>query len=244
MRTPFYIFILSLSFSSLAQTPLLPFASNKEATKKETSMLDSQDVRYIPLFGSKKKADEQILNSSEFIKQCELSFKDRIEASKFFADRGWEYLNEGLLDTATYRFNLCFLLSQENVEAYWGLGSISYQKGNYEESSKLLRQGLTLSPENTTLMVDIATVQLACYKEKRNCDDIDDALRLLEKSLQIDPSNANGWLKFSIAEFQLEHYDRAWDYLHKCRNLDVSFIDTSFVQELLAKQADPLGIFK
>jgi tetratricopeptide (TPR) repeat protein len=243
MKALLYIFILSSSLPLMAQTPLLPFASNREVSPK-VSITDSQDVRYVPLFGSKKMAEEQMINATEFLIQCDKSFKDRIDASKFFAERGWEYLNDGLLDTATYRFNLCYLLNQENVDAFWGLGSVSYQKGNFEESTKLLRQGLVLSPENTTLMVDIATVQLACYKKKRNCDDIDDALRLLEKSLQLDPSNANGWLKFSIAEFQLEHYDRAWDYLHKCRLIDISFIDTTYLQELIIKKEDPLGIFK
>ena len=244
MKTLLYIILWSSSLSALAQTPLLPFASTRESVKKEDSVLDNQDVKCLPLFGSKKKAEEQLLNATEFLIKCDKNFKDRIDASKFFAERGWEYLSEGLLDTATYRFNLCFLLNQDNVEAYWGLGSVLYQKGNYEESTKLLRKSLDLSPDNTTLMIDVATVQLACYKEKRNCDDIDDALRLLEKSLQKDPTNANGWLKYSIAEFQLEHYEKAWDYFHKCRLLDTSFIDTTYVAELLAKQADPTGIFR
>jgi len=244
MKTLFFFLILSSSFFSIAQTPLLPLASSREVTKNENVNTDDPDVKYIPLFGSWKKVEEQLSNSSQFLIQCDQNFKDRNDASKFFADRGWEYLNEGLLDTATYRFNLCFLLNQDNFDAYWGLGSVSYQKGKYEESTKLLRKGLELSPENTILMVDLATVQLACYKEKKNCDDIDDALRLLEKSLQIDGTNANGWLKYSIAAFQLEHYEKAWEYLHKCRLLDISFVDTNFVQELSAKYLDPMGIFK
>ena len=244
MKTLIYPFIILSSFFSFAQTPLIPLASSREFSKKETLNADNQDVRFVPLFGSKKKIEEQMLNATEFLIQCDKNFKDRLVASKFFADRGWEYLNEGLLDTATYRFNLCFLLNQENFDAFWGLGSVSYQKGKYEESTKLLRKGLDLSPDNTILMVDIATVQLACYKEKKNCDDIDDALRLLEKSLQIDGTNANGWLKYSIAEYQLEHYEKAWEYFHKCRLLDTSFIDTTYVAELLTKQADPMGVFR
>lgn len=244
MKTLIYFFVFSSSFSSFGQTSLLPMASSREVSKKEELSLDYQDVKYIPLFGSKKKAEEQMINSTEFLIQCDKSFKDRLDASKFFAERGWEYLNEGLLDTATYRFNLCFLLNQENSDAYWGLGSVSYQKGKFEESTKLLRKGLELSPDNSILMVDIATVQLACYKEKKNCDDIDDAVRLLEKSLQIDGTNANGWLKYSIAEYQLEHYEKAWEYLHKCRMLDISFVDTAYVQELIVKQTDPMEVFR
>lgn len=244
MKQLIYIFILSSSFQSLlAQIQPIPLASTKEAPKKELAV-DSQDVKYIPLFGSRKTVDEQILKSKEFFAQCEQNFKDRAEASKFFAERGWEYLSEGLLDTATYRFNLSFLLDQNNVEAYWGLGSISYQKKNYEESAKLLRKGLALAPENPTLMIDVATVQLACFKEQKKCDDIDDALMLLEKSLKIDSTNANGWLKYAIAEFQLEHFDKAWEYFHKCRILDITFLDMNFLQELIAKKEDPLGVFK
>ena len=244
MKTLIYLFIIFSSFFSLAQTPLIPLASSKEVAKKERLLTNSQDIRYVPLFGSKQEAEVQMINLTDFLIQCDKSFKNRLDASKFFADRGWEYLNEGLLDTATYRFNLCFLLNQDNSDAFWGLGSISYQKGKYEESTKLLRKSLELSPENSILMVDIATVQLACFKENKNCDDINDALKLLERSLQLDSTNANGWLKYSIAEYQLEHYEKAWEYLHKCRLLDISFIDTTYLQELLAKQSDPLGIFK
>lgn len=244
MKTLIYLSIIFSSFFSLAQTPLIPLASSKEIAKKESLLTNGQDIRYIPLFGSKQEAEVQTINLTDFLTQCDKNFKNRNDASNFFAERGWEYLNEGLLDTATYRFNLCFLLNQDNFEAFWGLGSISYQKGKYEESTKLLRKGLELSPENPILMVDIATVQLACFKEHKNCDDINDALKLLEKSLQIDGTNANGWLKYSIAEYQLEHYDKAWELLHKCRLLDISFVDTTYLQELLAKRSDPSGIFK
>ena len=244
MKKLIYLFVIFSSFFSLAQTPLVPLVSNKEVVKKESLIINNQDVRYVPLFGSNKDAEEQMVNLKDFLIQCDKNFKDRIDASNFFAERGWEYLNEGLLDTATYRFNLCFLLNKNNFDAFWGLGSISYQKGKYEESTNLLRKSLELSPENSILMVDIATVQLACYKEKKNCDDINSALKLLEKSLQFDCTNANGWLKYSIAEYQLEHYEKAWEYLHKCRLLDVSFVDTTYIYELLTKKSDPLGIFK
>ena len=244
MKQLIYLFIFSSSIQSIVgQVQPIPLASTKEATKKELAV-DSQDVKYIPLFGSKKIVDEQILKSKDFFTQCEQNFKNRAEASKFFAERGWEYLSEGLLDTATYRFNLSFLLDPDNVEAYWGLGSVSYQKKNYEESAKLLRKGLVLAPDNPTLMIDVATVQLACFKDQKKCNDIDDALLLLDKSLKIDSTNANGWLKYAIAEFQLEHYEKAWEYFHKCRTLDITFLDMNFLQELLAKKEDPMGVFK
>ena len=244
MRQLLYFFIITSGFSTIAQTDAVPLASNRPLSKKETAHLDSQDVRYLPLFGSKKILQEQLVKNADFISQCETNFTTKADASKFFAERGWEYLGEGLLDTATYRFNLAYLLDTENMDVFWGLGSISYQKNNFEQSAALLRKGLQLSPDNVALMVDVATVQIACFKEKRDCNDIDDALSLLEKSVKMDSTNANAWLKYSIAEFQLEHFDKAWEYLHRCRALDLSFVDLHFVQELIAKKEDPMGMFK
>ena len=244
MRKLLYFFILSSTVQALAQTEMTQFASSRQITKKETANLDSQDVRYLPLFGSRETLQKQLVKNADFVEQCVTNFSTKEEASKFFAERGWEYLSEGLLDTATYRFNLAYLLNPNNMDVYWGLGSISYQRNNFEQSAAFLRKGLSLSPDNTVLMVDVATVQIACFKEKKDCNDIDDALALLEKSVKLDSTNANAWLKYSIAEFQLEHYDKAWDYLHKCRVLDLSFVDLNYVQELMAKKEDPVGFFK
>ena len=245
MRQLLYFFVLTSAFSSYAQEKTLQLASNRESTtNKEGLNVIALDVRFIPLFGTKKRAEEQIKNNAEFIAQCEQYFEDKTKASKFFAERGWEYLGDGFIDTAIHRFNMSYMLDPTNVEAYWGLGSASYQKNNFEESAQLLRRGLELAPDNPMLMVDVATVQIACFKEKRNCDDIDDAMRLLEKSVQLDSTNANAWLKYAIGEYQLEHYDKSWECLHKCKALDLSFVDMSFVQELIAKKEDPLGVFK
>jgi tetratricopeptide (TPR) repeat protein len=244
MRQLLYFFVLTSAFSSYAQEKTLQLASNRESTTKEGLNVIALDVRFIPLFGTKKKAEEEIKKNAEFIAQCVQYFEDKTKASKFFAERGWEYLGDGLIDTAIHRFNMSYMLDPTNVEAYWGLGSASYQKNNFEESAQLLRRGLELAPDNAMLMVDVATVQIACFKEKRNCDDIDDAMRLLEKSVQLDSTNANAWLKYAIGEYQLEHYDKAWECLHKCKALDLSFVDMGCVQELVAKKEDPLGVFK
>jgi tetratricopeptide (TPR) repeat protein len=238
------IIILFGSFCLKAQTNQDALVSNRQAKKVDSHQTDFQDNRVLPLFGSKKKTDAQIMQEKKFLEQCDLHFSDRLDASKFFAERGWEYVSEGKLDTAIYRFNLCFLLNPANVDAFWGLGTVSYQQGKFEESSNLLQRGLFLAPQNSMLMVDVATVQISCFKEKRNCEDLEGALVLLNKSIQVDSLNANAFLKLSIAEYLQEHYEKSWEYMHKCRQLDLVFVDLLFIQDLLAKQPDPQGIFK
>lgn len=243
MKPILYFFLFATAVQAIAQNEAA-LATNRQLAPKQTSNLDSQDVRYLPLFGSKQKLQEQIDKSLSFIQDCERSFPSKQEASKFFVERGWEYLYEGLLDTATYRFNLAYLLNPDNIDVYWGLGSISYQRGNFEQSTALLRRGLLIAPENSILMVDIATVQIACFKLKKECGDLDEAVEMLEKAVQIDSSNANAWLKSSVAAFEQEKYDKAWEFLHKCRMLDLGMVDLGFVQDLIQKKEDPLGVFK
>ncbi len=237
------ILILFGNFCVNAQTTEA-LVSNRQVTKPVTNQTDLPDVRVLPLFGSKKKTDTQIAQDKRFLQQCDQHFPDRTDASKFFSERGWEYVSEGKLDTAIYRFNLSFLLNPQNVDAFWGLGTVSYQQGKFEESSNLLQRGLSLAPENSMLMVDVATVQISCFKEKRNCEDLEGALALLYKSIQVDSLNANAFLKLSIAEYLQEHYDKSWEYMHKCRQLDLAFVDMLFIQDLIAKKPDPQGIFK
>jgi tetratricopeptide (TPR) repeat protein len=237
------ILILFGNFCVNAQTTDA-LVSNRQVTKSVDNQAELQDIRVLPLFGSKKKTDAQIAQDKKFLQQCDQHFPDRSDASKFFSERGWEYVSEGKLDTAIYRFNLSFLLNPQNVDAFWGLGTVSYQQGKFEESSNLLQRGLFLAPENSMLMVDVATVQISCFKEKRNCEDLEGALELLNKSIKIDAQNANAFLKLSIAEYLQEHYEKSWEYIHKCRQLDLAFVDMLFLQDLIAKQPDPQGIFK
>jgi hypothetical protein len=54
MRKLLYFFILSSTVQAFAQTEVAQLASSRQITKKETANLDSQDVRYLPLFGSRE----------------------------------------------------------------------------------------------------------------------------------------------------------------------------------------------
>ena len=125
-------------FSTFAQHQLV---SNREISRPESTASKIQPVinfSILPLFGEITKTETQKASDNRFLQECDRNFSSREDASKFFAERAWEYLSEGEQDTAIYRFNLAYLLNPKNVDSYWGLGVASYQQGRYDESARLL----------------------------------------------------------------------------------------------------------
>jgi tetratricopeptide (TPR) repeat protein len=202
------------------------------------------DKNLLPLFGETEKNTKEKEADRIFVGMCSKNFPNLIEASKFFADRGWEYLAEGELDTATHRFNLCYLLNAKNADAYWGLGVITFQKGDLDKAANILKKGVMADSTNSSLMVDLATVELSCFEKNNHQKDLAEAHDLLAKAIDLDPSNVLGWQKRSETEYYLENYENAWECIHSARLLDISKIDLIFVGKLSEKMKDPKGVFK
>lgn len=207
---------------------------------------DSEIARLncVPMFGEVKKMTRQKQEQDAFLQSCDRSFSDRAEASRFFAERGWEYIAEGELDTACYRFNLAYLLDAANSDAYWGMGVVCHQKGNTTEAIRMLKKGVSYDSTDSMLLDDLATLYIQHYTDTRDEKELDAAFTWLGKSLTLDTTNANTYLKLALAEFHRTNYDKSWENLHKCRAIDVQLLDFDFIQQLSAKKEDPQGIFK
>lgn len=203
------------------------------------------NIHLMPLFGGYDKTDSQKSIDAEFLKVCDLNFKNRREASEFFALRAWEYLSEGQKDTATYRFNLAYLLDDENVDVYWGLGVINYQNEEYAEAIKLMEHGLELDDEdNVTLMVDLSTVYLKWFMVDKKTEHFDKTINLLDEALKKSPECANAYMQLSLARLTNNQIDEAWDNFHKGYELDPQNANAEILQALLEKKEDPKGLFK
>ncbi|MDZ7935516.1 MAG: hypothetical protein U5M51_11295 [Emticicia sp.] len=187
----------------------------------------------------KKQIDE------EFLKACDLNFKTRSEASEFFATRAWEYLGEGEKDTATYRFNLAYLLDDENSDVYWGLGVIAYQNEKYAQAIDLMNRGLEIEDDdNVTLLVDLSTVYIKCFTVDAEKEDLRKAFELLTKALIKQPESANALMQLSLAKLLNEEIDEAWERFHQGYELDPDNASIEILEGLLAKKDDPRSIFK
>ena len=201
-------------------------------------------AKYEVLYGSKplSKADQKELN--EFVASCDASFGSRAEAVTFFAERAWEYVASARLDTATYRFNLISALDANSVDAFWGLGVISYQRGDNDLAIRLLNKGLEIDSTVTMMRVDYAIVKLDCYQKGIDCGTLDEVETELVHALQQDPKNASAWMKRCQVAYYKENYELAWTYFHEARVADILQLDLNFGALLEAKMPDPKGIFK
>ena len=202
------------------------------------------DSRIIPLFGERSKSPNQIEDEIRFLNDCDQNFTSRGEASSFFASRGWEYIADAQPDTAAYRFNLAYILNDRNPDVYWGLGVVCYQRSMLTDAVRLLKRGAALADTNAVLLVDLATVELEQYQSKQDTASLTDSRDHLQKALFLRPDHGLAYAKLSIASYLQADYRSAWTYLHKAYKLDLATLDLTYVQQLIAKEPDPLGVFK
>lgn len=246
MRPIFVLLFWVLLWASSCQ-------STKLAPEATTATTENVNPNLLPMYGKMAKTQEQLNADLKFLEYSDQNFASRQEASQFFATRAWEYLGEGQPDTAMYRFNLAWLLDDTNSSALWGFGAISAQRGNLQEASSYLSQALTLDPNNSTLMVDLASIKQGLYELeagtkkkdlKRKQQYLTEATQLLQKAVEADPANGYAHYRLSYNNFLLEDYDKAWEHLHKSREIDMSFLDFGYLSQLMEKQEDPKGLFK
>lgn len=221
-------------------------ATEKVATTETvaTTVEVKKPAHCLPLFGERSKSIEQIEQEIRFLNDCDQNFSNRQEASQFFAARGWDYIADGQLDTAAYRFNLSYLLNDKNADAFWGLGVICYQQEKLPDAIRMLKKGLAVVDTNTVLMTDLATVQIKYYQHTKDENLLNEAETYLYQALAVDAANATAHIELSYLYFTRANYPKAWESLHKARALDLSVIDLAYLGELLAKMPDPKGFFK
>ncbi len=243
--------LLARPWLAFAQSPTLitsARASERDPVVTHSTAVSADaatgPVRLLPLFGEQAKTIQQIDFEITFLNDCDRQFPSRTEASRFFSTRGWEYLGESQLDTAVYRFNLAWLLDEKNADAYWGLGVISYQRDHLPEAIRLLNKGAAIADTNATLLSDLATLELQLFRTSKTTQALTDAQMHLLRAVSLQPDQAAAFQKLSLTYFQQGDYPKAWTYFHKTRTLDLSQIDFTYLNDLLAKMPDPEGVFK
>lgn len=200
--------------------------------------------KVLPMFGQQPKTEAQQKADEKFLTSCDKSFTSRTEASNFFMDRGWDYFNEGQVDTAVYRFNLAWLLNPDNHNTYWAFGLVEYSKGNPQEAIVMYDRALKLQPNNSLILSDMGSAYLYQYTNDKKKKNLKKASSYLENALQIDPVNAFAMSSLSQVYFYNKKYAEAWDYLHKGREHNIMALDYNFLSELMARMPDPKGVFR
>ncbi|AWV99694.1 tetratricopeptide repeat protein [Arcticibacterium luteifluviistationis] len=202
------------------------------------------NINELSLWGGFQKNLQQLEEDKTFLKDCDRNFENREVASRFFSDMGWQYLSEGSKEMATYRYNLANLLNPENIEVFWGLGVIEYQKGEHQEAIKLMSLGLESDEENAPLLTDLATVYISCFSENAHNVDLPKAFQMLNKAIELEPNYVNAYMQISHAYLLDQDMTKAWDNFHKGYEISPTNINFDLLSLLVATAPDPLGFFK
>ncbi len=234
---------MAVGYDGYTQSIQYIASHNTEPTHSAEKQSSLKNQHLLPLFGETSKSPEQIEKEIKFLSDCDQNFDNRTAASKFFSERGWNYLQEGELDTACYRFNLAWLLDNKNADCYWGLGVVCFQKGYLTDAERILRKGIAIDSTNDDLLVDLATVDIIHFKESKDNWELQEADGLLAKAIGLDSTNATAYLKKSVLEFHKKNYDAAWLNFHKVKELNMTLLDFDFMKELIECKPDPQGLF-
>ncbi|MDO7884527.1 hypothetical protein [Hymenobacter cheonanensis] len=202
--------------------------------------------RLQPLYGGLTPAQAQQVVGPAVLADIDRSFPSRPEASKFFSNKGFEYLQENQPDTATVRFNLAWALNPQNPEPYRGLAVLLSRRpdASPEAIQALALQGLAVAPTNGPLLIDVANLTLARYEQSKKKKDLQQASDYTQRALLADSTNANAWQTQARIHYYQENYAEAWKDVRKGQNLSLTSLDFQFLTELMAKMPDPEGKFK
>lgn len=238
-----YLICLALGLSTLLAAPAL--AQKKAKIKsKDGNAVATGSARLQPLFGGLSTAQAEALLGAGYVEKVAGSFASRAEASRFFSDKGYEYLAESKLDTALTRFNLAWLLDPKNPGAYRGLGVVASRNPTPDASIGLLSQALALAPNDAFILSDLGASHLIRYEQTKKKKDLTTAASYLQRALATDSTNANTWQQMARVYYIQEDYAKAWEAVHKSRTLSFASIDFELISELQTKMPDPSGTFK
>lgn len=204
----------------------------------------ARPARLQPLFGGLTPAQATQLVGQAQLTAIVASFASPAEASAFFSAKGFEYLAENRPDTATYRFNLAWLLNPRNADAFRGLGVVASAQPTPDASISLLAQGLALAPTNSLIQSDLGASYLIRYGQTKKKKDLTTGLYLVQHVVAADPTNAVAWQQLARGLYYQEKYAEAWEAVHKGQSLSVTSLDFDLITDLQAKVPDPKGIFK
>jgi tetratricopeptide (TPR) repeat protein len=238
------LLVLGLLGAAPAQAQRKGHASAVNADGSLAAAPAPRAARLQPLFGGLTPAQATQVIGAAQLKAIAASFASPAEASAFFANKGFEYLSENQPDTATYRFNLAWLLDPKNADAYRGLGIVASAQPTPDAAIRLLTSGLALAPNNILLLSDLGTSHIIRYGQTKKKKDLTAGLDLLQRATTIDATNAVAWQQLGRGLYYQEKYAEAWAAVHKGQALSTRSLDFGLISDLLAKLPDPQGTFK
>lgn len=184
-----------------------------------------EGINLIPMYGEVKKCPQQIQSDNQFIEEAEKQFKNKKEASEYYASKAWEYFYKDDLDTSMKRFNQAWLLDNQNPNAFWGFGIILGKKKEYEKSAVYLEKSIALNPNNGKVFYCAAISYGQIFVEKNDKKYLDQAIQNLNKAVKIEPNNGSYYAQLASSYAYYSKKDSLNKYIKKTDEIDPNLIN-------------------
>jgi tetratricopeptide (TPR) repeat protein len=194
-----------------------------------------EGLNLLPMYGRQKKCTEQLNIDKDFFAECDLRFKDRKKASKFHADKGWEYFYKNDFETSMKRFNQAWLLDSLNADTYWGFGNILGTKHQFKESIPLLEKSISLNSTNPKVFESISTSFGQLFFATKDIKYLNNSIDNLKSSIRLDSKNARAYGQLTGAYSYFMEKDSALKYLKLTDKLDPNAVNPE-VRQMLTKK--------
>jgi len=106
-------------------------------------------------------------------------------------------------------------LVPERTEAYGRLGTVLRQQGKYENAIAAKRKAVEVAPEAPEARYDCGTTLYELGRDQGNDEYIEDAVRHLLKTVELDPRHAQAWCNLAFCYRQLGRWSAARDAFKK-----------------------------
>jgi Tfp pilus assembly protein PilF len=224
---------------------ILLFAINISAQNpnfEKWQELANNDINLQPEFGDLEKNESQIKADNDFIEEILKHYDNKQDASKKMTELGFQYIYERRdLQTAMKRFNQAYLLEPKNADIYYGYGTIYFNLGAMESAREQFDKGLLINPNHSKMLTDYGTTYLGDYynlvntNPEKAVENLNNAVKYLEKAYSIDEKNSDTIYKLSIINMYLGDCKKANKYLDKADKMKNPNITEKFKAELKQK---------
>ena len=225
--------VLLLSFIIIAiLTSCLPFPNFEEIY--EEHQLGSS-INEIPMYGGAKFTPQQQEANEQFIEQMVNRAGSREKASEKSAELGWYYYYKNRPRIAMKRFNQAWLLNPDNAHAYWGFGLLSAGYGKEDQAIEMLEKALSLDPNNTRLLGDVANSYVEKAKtlskasQETKMEFFQRAERLFIKAEQLKPDKCT-YAQWAVLSYYQGDFEKCLEKARRANELDQGNKECEFVK--------------
>jgi tetratricopeptide (TPR) repeat protein len=171
----------------------------------------ADDRNLLPKYGSMPETDWQRQANKAFIDATDQEYHgDRAKASGDAAARGWQFLQQGDMDTAMRRFNQAWLLNHENGIALWGMGAVEGSRRNMDSALKLFAEAEKFLGGDLNFSIDYAKALSIIAVQKNDKALLQDAFSRFESIYKKAPQNVLNLQNWAIALAGLSRFPEAW----------------------------------